>query len=108
MLPFQISLVLRVLNGYDRNKERLEDAREKLADAEYQIARQQSQIAALAVALTNTDTLPAIVSEEDLQKYLASSIGLVPDELAALNDNAAYRQAIDRVYRPQRSQGSTT
>src|SRR5256885_2715167 len=90
MLPFQISQVLKVLNGYDRNKEQLKAVREKLADAQDQIARQKSHIAAMAVALTNTDALPALVSESDLQKYLSSSIGLRPNELATLNDNAAY------------------
>jgi hypothetical protein len=38
-LPFQISHVLKVLNGYDRYKKRMEDIREDLADAKDQIAR---------------------------------------------------------------------
>jgi hypothetical protein len=40
MLPFQISQVLRVLNGYDRKEEQLKDVLEELADAQDQIARQ--------------------------------------------------------------------
>jgi hypothetical protein len=47
-LPFQISQVLKVLNGYDRYKKRMEDIQEDLADAKDQIAR---HIATLAVAL---------------------------------------------------------
>ena len=96
-LPFQISQVLKVLNGYDRYKKRREDIQEDLADAEDQIARQQSHIAALAVALISDH--PDFITENELHKYLASSIGLLPGEVAALDDSAEYALAISQVFR---------
>ena len=85
-LPFQISQVLKVLNGYYRYNKRREDIQEDLADAEDQIARQQSHITALAVALISDH--PDFITENELHKYLASSIGLLPGEIAALDDSA--------------------
>ena len=85
-LPYQISQVLKVLNGYYRYKKRREDIQEDLADAEDQIARQQSHITALAVALISDH--PDFITENELHKYLASSIGLLPGEIAALDDSA--------------------
>src|SRR3954451_17052966 len=83
---FQISQVLKDLNGNDRYKKRTEDIREDLADAKDQIARQQSHIAALAVALISEH--PNFISENELHKYLASLIGLQAGEIAALDDSA--------------------
>ena len=55
------------------------------------------------VALVNTDVLPAILIEMDLHKYLVSTaIGLLADEIAVLNDNAVYKQAVARVFRQQK------
>jgi hypothetical protein len=107
MLPLQISQVLMVLDGYDQKEQQLKDVREelkrvldKLADAQDRIARKESQIAALAVALMNPDALPAYMTEQDLHIYLASSsIGLCSDEIAALNDDPQYRQAVDLDFR---------
>ena len=100
MLPFQISQVLRVVNAYERNKEELQRVQDELMGADDQIARRNSRIAALVVALMNPDAIPAILSERDLHKYLvSSSIGLVADEIAALNDNEDYKQAVARVFR---------
>jgi hypothetical protein len=96
-LPFQISQVLKVLNGYGRYKKRIEDIQEDLADAEDQIARQQSHIAALAVALISDH--PDFITENELHKYLASSIGLLSGEMATLDDSAGYGQAISQVFR---------
>jgi hypothetical protein len=104
-LPFQISQVLKVLNGYDCCKKRIEDIREDLTGAKDQIARQQSHLAALAVALVSDH--PDFVTENELHKYLASSIGLLPDKIAALDDSAEYTVAIRRVFRRQISRGST-
>lgn len=87
-----------VLDGYDRKEQQLKDVREELkgildelADAQGRITRKESQIAALAVALLNPEALPAYMTEQDLHKYLASSIGLCSDEIAALNDDPQYR-----------------
>lgn len=96
-LPFQISQVLKVLNGYDRYKKRREDIQEDLADAEDQIAREQTHIVAPAVALISDH--PDFITENELHKYLASSVGLLPGEIAALGDNAEYALAISRVFR---------
>lgn len=104
-LPFQISQVLKVLNGYDRYKKRVEDIREDLADAKDQVARQQSHIAALAVALISDH--PDFITENELHRYLTSSIGLLPGEIAALSDSAEYAVATRRVFRQQISRGST-
>jgi hypothetical protein len=104
-LPFQISQVLKVLNGYDRCKKRIEDIREDRTGAKDQIARQQSHIAALAVGLISDH--PDFITENELHKYLASSIGLLPDKIAALDDSAEYAVAIHRVFRQQISRGST-
>jgi hypothetical protein len=84
--------VLKVLNGYDRYKKQTEDIREDLANAKDQIARQQSHIAALAVALISDH--PKFITENELHKYLASLIGLQPGEIAALDDSAEYTVAI--------------
>jgi hypothetical protein len=97
MLPFQISQVLKVLNGYDRYKKRRGDIQEDLADAEDQIARQQAHIVAPAVALISDH--PDFITENELHKYLASSVGLLPGEIAALGDSAEYALAISRVFR---------
>jgi hypothetical protein len=100
MLPFQISQVLRVLNGYERKERQLQDVREELADAREQISRQRIQIAALGVALMNPDAMPVCRTERDLHKYLASpSISLRSDEIAALNDVPQYRQAFGLEFR---------
>jgi hypothetical protein len=96
-LPFQISQVLKVLNGYDRYKKRREDIQENFVDAEDQIARQQSHIAALAVALISDHS--NFITENELHKYLASPIGLLPGEIATLDDSAEYGLAISRVFR---------
>jgi hypothetical protein len=68
-LLFQISQMLKVLNGYDRYKKRREGIQEDLADAEDQIARQQAHIAAPAVALISDH--PDFITENELHKYLA-------------------------------------
>jgi hypothetical protein len=96
-LPCKISQMLKVLNGYDRYKKRREDIQENLADAEDQIARQQSHIAALAGALISDHS--NFVTENELHKYLASPIGLLPGEIATLDDSAEYGLAISRVFR---------
>lgn len=75
----------------------MEDIQEDLADAEDQIARQQSHIAALAVVLISDH--PDFITENELHKYLASPIGLLPGEIAALDDSAEYPLAISRVFR---------
>jgi hypothetical protein len=90
-LPFQISQVLKVLNGYDRYKKRMDDIQEGLANAEDQIARQQSHIAALAVALISDH--PDFTTENDLHKYLASSIGLLPGEIACVGRQCRVRSS---------------
>jgi hypothetical protein len=104
-LPFKISQVLKILHGYDRCKKRIEDIPGDLTGAKDQIARQQSHLAALAVALVSDH--PDFITENELHKYLASSIGLLPDKIAALDDSAEYAVAIRRVFRQQISRGST-
>jgi hypothetical protein len=75
----------------------MEDIQEDLTDAKDQIARQQSHIAALAVALISDH--PDFITENELHKYLASSVGLLPDEIAALDDGAEYALTTSRVFR---------
>jgi hypothetical protein len=91
--------VLKVLNGYGRFKKRIEDIRVDLTSAKDQVARQQSHIAALAVALISDHS--DFITENELHKYLAPLIGLLPDEIGVLDDSAEYTVAIRRVFREQ-------
>lgn len=79
-------------------------AQEELEGAEEDIAHQEARIADLVVALMNPDAIPAILTEQDLHKYLISeSINLKRGDIYTLNHNLNYKQAVARVFRHQRS-----